>query len=128
MEEPKEDSYELHVPGYNFMGPGTHIYERIKNGTQPTNYTDRLALAHDVNYYLASGSHDKLNQADDLAIAKARWYQRDGVIMKIGLTLRKLTHVKENGEDTKKLGLYLKNILLTDDRYKKWEFTEEDFI
>lgn len=128
MEAPNEDTYEFHVPGYNFMGPGTHIYNRIENGTQPTNYTDRLALAHDVNYYLASGSHPLLDKADDLAIDKASWFKREGILMKIGLTLRKLTHVKENNEDTKNLGLYLKNKLITDERYSKWKFTEDDFI
>lgn len=47
-----EQTTELHIPFYSYMGPGTHIYERIKNKVEPVNKLDLISMEHDVNYLL----------------------------------------------------------------------------
>lgn len=37
----------------NYMGPGTHVVERIKRGDPPRTYADKIAQAHDIRYGLA---------------------------------------------------------------------------
>ena len=34
----------------NFMGPGTHVYERIVRGDIPVSLSDRIAEEHDLRY------------------------------------------------------------------------------
>ena len=45
---------ELHVPGYNFCGPGTKLNERLGPGdnpvTKPVNAIDRACMKHDIAY------------------------------------------------------------------------------
>ncbi len=43
-----ENSWELHMPGYNYMGPGTHVVSRILSSVHPTSRLDRLSLVHDI--------------------------------------------------------------------------------
>ncbi len=118
------------------MGPGTHIITNIINIVEPTSYTDSIALVHDINYLIATGSHVKLKYADDLAIKKA---QTDfpGLTMKIGLTLRKMLHLKEsenvdNRQQMINTGRYLKNLVLTSPGYAKirqtYNITTKDFL
>lgn len=45
-----EKSKEWHLPFHNFIGPGTHILTRLKNGVKPINKADAAALIHDVEY------------------------------------------------------------------------------
>jgi hypothetical protein len=46
------------VPGYNYLGPGTHVIERLSKGIQPVNQLDMIAQQHDLAY---------LNDDHDLA-------------------------------------------------------------
>ncbi|KAL4132177.1 hypothetical protein QTP88_009384 [Uroleucon formosanum] len=41
---------ELHLPGYNFAGPGTKLKERLARGERGINNLDELARAHDIAY------------------------------------------------------------------------------
>lgn len=41
---------QYHFPGYNYMGPGTHIKSNLLKGIQPVNQTDAAALIHDIEY------------------------------------------------------------------------------
>jgi hypothetical protein len=36
----------------NFLGPGTHLLERIKRGDRPVNNIDKAAFRHDIMYSL----------------------------------------------------------------------------
>ncbi len=54
-----ESTFEFHLPNlpfdptklfYNFAGPGTHIYQRIKDHVMPINRMDAAALIHDIEY------------------------------------------------------------------------------
>ena len=47
----------------NYMGPGTHLVERLKRGDPPRTYTDKVSQAHDIRYSLAS-SQDDVAKAD----------------------------------------------------------------
>lgn len=41
---------ELHLPGYQFCGPGTKLEKRIQRGDQGINPLDAACRAHDIAY------------------------------------------------------------------------------
>ena len=41
---------EFHWPGYQYMGPGTHLKKRLARGDPGINRLDRIAKAHDMDY------------------------------------------------------------------------------
>lgn len=45
---------EFHWPGYQYMGPGTHLAKRLKRGDPGINRLDRIAKAHDIDYSRAT--------------------------------------------------------------------------
>lgn len=42
--------FELHLPGYNFCGPGTKLEKRLARGDKGINELDNACLAHDIAY------------------------------------------------------------------------------
>lgn len=42
--------FELHIPGYNYCGPGTKLQERLQRGDKPINGLDAGCLEHDIAY------------------------------------------------------------------------------
>ena len=42
--------FELHVPGYNFCGPGTRLRKRLARGDAGVNKLDESCKAHDLQY------------------------------------------------------------------------------
>lgn len=81
----EENTSEIHFPGYNYMGPGTHVLERIKNGISPVNSLDMVAKKHDIEY--ATGT-DPIT-ADIRAIARTMPISNiDKIFMLIGLGAR----------------------------------------
>ena len=54
---------EFHPPGYQFMGPGTHLEKRLKRGDKGKNRLDRIAKQHDIDYTSARNLREK-HQAD----------------------------------------------------------------
>ena len=58
---------EFHWPGYQFMGPGTHLQKRLKRGDQGINRLDRIARRHDIHYSQAKTLQDK-HKADRIMI------------------------------------------------------------
>ena len=58
---------EFHCPGYQYMGPGTHLEKRLKRGDPGINRLDRIAKQHDIDYSRARSHQDKWN-ADDKMI------------------------------------------------------------
>ena len=46
----EEQNTEYHMPGFNYMGPGTKIATRVMNKVRPTNALDAASLIHDVEY------------------------------------------------------------------------------
>ena len=58
---------EFHWPGYQYMGPGTHLEKRLKRGDPGINRLDRIAKQHDIDYSRARTIQDKW-KADDKMI------------------------------------------------------------
>lgn len=62
---------ELHIPGYQFCGPGTRLEKRLARGDQGINPLDAACREHDIAY---SQSNDlpKRHVADRILAEKAR--------------------------------------------------------
>ena len=60
---------EFHWPGYQYMGPGTHLEKRLARGDPGINRLDKIAKAHDIDYGRAKNLKDKW-VADRKMIAK----------------------------------------------------------
>ena len=60
---------EFHWPGYQYMGPGTHLKKRLARGDPGINWLDRIAKAHVIDYDKAKNLKDKW-EADHKMIAK----------------------------------------------------------
>jgi len=50
---------EFHWPGYQYMGPGTHLEKRLKRGDPGINRLDRISKIHDIDYSKARSLKDK---------------------------------------------------------------------
>lgn len=59
------------LPGYNYVGPGTHLAENILNSKYPVNQLDEIALHHDLDMLLMVDELDALT-ADRDAIEASR--------------------------------------------------------
>ena len=85
---------EFHWPGYQYMGPGTHLEKRLKRGDPGINRLDRIAKQHDIDYSLARSHQDKWNADDKMIRAitnlpgKKTW--TEAFVKKIMQTKRKL--------------------------------------
>ena len=40
----------FHVPGYQYLGPGTKLKKRLARGDPGKNRLDRIAKQHDIDY------------------------------------------------------------------------------
>ena len=86
---------EFHWPGYQYMGPGTHLEKRLKLGDPGINRLDRIAKQqHDIDYSHARNIRDKW-KADDKMIrainalpGKKTW--TEAIVKKIMQAKRKL--------------------------------------
>jgi len=96
------------------MGPGTHIFANIINGVQPKSYHDALALMHDIDY-LEYGSANKLEVAlaDDQAINNSN-YSLQGILMQMGLSIRKFLDLPFAGKANPEAAEYLRKVLAAD--------------
>lgn len=100
-----------------FMGPGTHIVERVNNRVMPTNKTDFVALLHDIDYLTNAGSHIGTAKADLKAIWNAD-AGAVGTIMRIGLLTRLIANLPFNKPTpNKQLGPQLMQIVKTSPEY-----------
>ena len=59
---------EYHVPGYQYLGPGTKLKKRLARGDQGINRLDKIAKQHDIDYARAKNLQDKW-KADTKMIA-----------------------------------------------------------
>ena len=50
---------EFHWPGYQYMGPGTHLKKRLARGDPGINRLDKIAKAHDIDYDKAKNLKEK---------------------------------------------------------------------
>lgn len=50
---------EFHWPGYQFMGPGTHLKKRLARDDKAINRLVRTARSHDIEYRRAKSLREK---------------------------------------------------------------------
>src|SRR5215469_94935 len=63
--------FELHIPGYQFCGPGTHLEERLARGDRGINPLDAACREHDIAYSRSNDLADR-HVADNILADKAR--------------------------------------------------------
>ncbi len=66
---PPYDKKEKHYPGFNYCGPGTNVWRRMKNKVQPMDELDAACKVHDMateprGPYTSKGDGTKLRAAD----------------------------------------------------------------
>ena len=62
---------ELHLPSYNFCGPGTKLEERLSRGDSGINLLDSSCKEHDIVYSKNRDNVQKRNIADKVLAEKA---------------------------------------------------------
>lgn len=60
---------ELHLPGYNYCGPGTKLEKRLRRGDRGINVLDEACKAHDIAYSKTSNLEER--HAADQLLAQA---------------------------------------------------------
>lgn len=63
--------FEMHIPWYNYCGPGTKLAERLARNDPGVNELDRACKEHDIAYSMTNDQR-KRNVADEI-LAKAAW-------------------------------------------------------
>ncbi|XP_059225716.1 uncharacterized protein LOC131997876 [Stomoxys calcitrans] len=63
--------FELHLPGYQFCGPGTKLEKRLKRGDKGINGLDAACKTHDIAYSKTSDIEER-NKADR-ELAERAW-------------------------------------------------------
>lgn len=63
--------FELHIPGYQFCGPGTRLRERLARGDRGINLLDSACREHDISYSRSNEISDR-HAADRILASKAR--------------------------------------------------------
>ena len=89
---------ELHLPLGNYIGPGTDIRRRIREGVKPTTNTDAAARVHDIEYHnigarLATGRISR-------AVAAKQVKASDNKLMKAALKSKLSLNPVENAHST----------------------------
>jgi len=138
-DKPLEDGIEWHYPFAQYMGPGTHIIDKVLNNIEPTSALDAISLVHDINYLKATANPSLLDRADDLALTRATelplTVQRSA--FKAGLYIRKMFNLKVDDNSDRKdyyatWGNVLQNMILKHESYSKFRkeygITISDFV
>lgn len=63
--------FELHLPGYNYCGPGTKLPKRLARRERGINLLDEYCKEHDIAYYKSSSLSDR-HKADIKLMKMAR--------------------------------------------------------
>lgn len=63
--------FELHLPGYNFCGPGTKLEKRLARGDTGINLLDQACKEHDIAYSKSNDIKSR-HAADKLLVEKAK--------------------------------------------------------
>lgn len=87
---------EFHMPGYQYLGPGTHLKKRLARGDPGINRLDRIAKQHDIDYSKAANLRDKWKADDKMIKAINRLPGKKSLTEKM---------VKKMMQAKKKLGL-----------------------
>lgn len=63
--------FELHLPGYNYCGPGTKLIKRLANRDKGINKLDEYCKEHDIAYHKSSKLKDR-HKADLILLKRAK--------------------------------------------------------
>lgn len=63
--------FELHLPGYNYCGPGTNLIEKLSRGVKGINKLDEYCKEHDIAYHKSSNLKDR-HKADLVLLKMAK--------------------------------------------------------
>lgn len=63
--------FELHVPGYQYLGPGTKLHKRVKRGDLGINKLDQAAKEHDIAYSKSNNLNDR--HISDKVLEEKAW-------------------------------------------------------
>lgn len=63
--------FELHLPNYNFAGPGTNLTKRLARGDHGINPLDEFCKEHDIAYAKNPDNISARNEADKILASKA---------------------------------------------------------
>lgn len=58
------DKTEMHIPGYNYCGPGTDVEGRVRRGDRGVNELDCACKQHDIEYLMYQGDSNELRKSD----------------------------------------------------------------
>lgn len=74
--------FELHIPGYQYCGPGTKLKQRLERGDPGINLLDQACKEHDISY---SKSQDlSVRNKADLELAEKSWQRVKAKDSKLG--------------------------------------------
>lgn len=62
--KPPSDKKEMHIPGYNYCGPGTDVEGRFRRGDKGVNDLDNACKRHDAEYIYYQSDPEKLMESD----------------------------------------------------------------
>lgn len=62
---------ELHLPGYQYCGPGTKLKKRLARGDRGINLLDEACKEHDITYSESGNNFGERQVADQVLINKA---------------------------------------------------------
>lgn len=69
--------FELHLPGYQFCGPGTKLQKRLQKGNRGVNKLDEACMHHDIAYINSDLNVRHKADLDLLNMAKKRLKSKD---------------------------------------------------
>ncbi len=110
---PPYDQKEKHYPGFNYCGPGTNVFRRIRNKVQPMDALDAACKVHDLateprGPYTSKGSGPKLRAADRKLMKAAfklsmPWstYKRKGAAALVATAMEMLLETGARGRGLK---------------------------
>lgn len=79
---------ELHIPGYQFCGPGTKLQKRLKRGDTGINELDKACKEHDIAYGIYRGGRERY--LADKKLARSAWDRVTSKDAKLGERLSAL--------------------------------------
>ena len=64
--------FEIHLPKYQYCGPGTRLQKRLARGDQGINELDKACKEHDISYSEHRESGEARRQADKILADKVK--------------------------------------------------------
>lgn len=110
---PPYDSQEIHYPGFNYCGPGTDVWRRLKNNVRPMDALDAACYEHDMvteprGPYTSKGSGPLLRASDrklrDVALRLSlpgSRYRKKWVAQKVAWSMEALLQTGARGRGLK---------------------------